>query len=925
MKPTISRTTAAIMIGVAAIAAASLAARGPATPEQAAFSWPPARLPADSPTRTWLSPLLVARHYAETIDARVPCGAVPLIRDTPARQTVLFSTTRRYTANRGLAVIQSPDHDVVVKVGTRELARTAAKPRGACSVDIRTSGNRYVISAHGRRLATGSLPKAPTVFGFLTELDLRARPGLDVEIRPAAEDTSPTGRQTALRILAALLVGAAVALLVTPTFARRRPTIRRPRPTAQDGLVGSSLLVWWFLAPIQDDDGWVRARQVNSLVSGGFSNYYESWGANLPLDAWYEWLQHWVVANSTSLALQRLPSVVLLLAAWLVCRRCLVGLLGARPDRRSVPWWCAAAAFVVGASAFGFTLRPEPGIALLASLSLLCCLRFARSPSVAPLLFAVLAAGMATTVHPAGLVVAAPILLCIPQAIRATRAKQGFSATSLVAVVAVGVAWGLLLSYLDFDTRSRADDVALVSGAGHNYGIPGEYNRYLWLSEFGASPLRRETVVMLLLCVLALFAVVPWRRRTLVERLPAASIGLSLVLLTITPSKWIWHFGTLIGFATVAVGFEASMLGTARITARARWAVAFLFVLTGAWAAGGGQRWGPFDTMRVDWSNVRLGALVIGVSTIAVLVVRLGRMARPEIVALPVVLLTLFVATTTAFATDAAIADGWTASRQSLRSLIRSDRCGLASDLAVPLPGTMRPLPSIRTVAAGSPAPQRSDQARHVPRPARAGRWHSLGRDRVGIWVSGFDREHGLIVTWGRRQGSHVAILRSAVVRDRQALPGSIRSSWRFVSQRGFPARPPEADALRITKLGQAGGTRMSAPMSYEIANLGLTFAGRNVQPLISPFLYAAVPCASPPELVYGVAEVPDVLIDWNQDSWTALGNWSSPFLGLSDALDIRRVPIDNWQDRRTEIQVHWVRVDPRDALAPATRRLVAN
>ena len=99
----------------------------------------------------------------------------------------------------------------------------------------------------------------------------------------------------------------------------------------QDGVVVSVVGAWWLLAPLEGDDGWVRARELNSLVSGGFSNYYEYYGTNLPLATWFEWLQHFLVAHTTSLALMRLPMVLLVLATWVVCRFVLTRLLGREP------------------------------------------------------------------------------------------------------------------------------------------------------------------------------------------------------------------------------------------------------------------------------------------------------------------------------------------------------------------------------------------------------------------------------------------------------------------------------------------------------------------------------------------------------------------------------------------------------------------
>ena len=200
-------------------------------------------------------------------------------------------------------------------------------------------------------------------------------------VRPYAQDTHPSARQTLLRLLAAALLTAALAVVFQPWRWRwgRIRGYRVGRPSAQDGVVLGITAVWWLLAPLQVDDGWVRGRQVNSLVSGGFSNYYDDYGANLPLATWYEWIQHFVMTGTDSLGVHRLFSAVFVVATWFVARWCLVELTGRRPSRSDTTWWVAAAVFGIGATAFGMTLRPEPTIALLVVAVLACCIRYLRA------------------------------------------------------------------------------------------------------------------------------------------------------------------------------------------------------------------------------------------------------------------------------------------------------------------------------------------------------------------------------------------------------------------------------------------------------------------------------------------------------------------------------------------------------------------
>ena len=146
--------------------------------------------------------------------------------------------------------------------------------------------------------------------GLVTELDLAAKPRSPVTVRPYAQDTHPSTRQTMLRLLRPCSSPARCARLQALALALgRMRRYRVGRASAQDGVVLGVTALWWLLAPLQDDDGWVRARQTNSLVSGGFSNYYEHWGANLPLATWYEWLQHFVMRGHGLAGSASAPSV----------------------------------------------------------------------------------------------------------------------------------------------------------------------------------------------------------------------------------------------------------------------------------------------------------------------------------------------------------------------------------------------------------------------------------------------------------------------------------------------------------------------------------------------------------------------------------------------------------------------------------------
>ena len=60
-----------------------------------------------TPTRSWFAPLFVARHHAETIDARVPCGRERTL-DGAGTNVTLLATARDVVPWNALQVVRTP-------------------------------------------------------------------------------------------------------------------------------------------------------------------------------------------------------------------------------------------------------------------------------------------------------------------------------------------------------------------------------------------------------------------------------------------------------------------------------------------------------------------------------------------------------------------------------------------------------------------------------------------------------------------------------------------------------------------------------------------------------------------------------------------------------------------------------------------------
>jgi hypothetical protein len=912
-RPSRRRVVIALVLAFGALVAAALAAHGPAVQQRAEFTWPPTELPAGTPTRSWFTPLFVARHRVERLDAQVPCGPAQTLGDRKGTK-ILLATARGVAEWGALEVKRSPELTISVRVGRQRLARLQTLQTAApCSLRIRVEGKDWVIERSGRVVARGLLDEAVGVSGLITDLDLRTAPTprLAVAVRPYAQDTRPSTQQTLLRVLAAAMLFGAVASLV-PMSPRR---LRWPRPagtTAQDYVVLVLIGVWWLLSPLYFDDGWIRARETNALTSGGFSSYYEQWGTNLPLATWLEWLQQFVVAHTSSLAVHRVPAVGLLVLTWLVCRHCLSRILSRRPTRSDLAWWSATLVFCLGVVAFGMTLRPEPVVALLTVGVLAATLTYTHRPTSAPLVASVVFIGLAVTAHPAGLVAATPLAVCIPRLWRDVRKEAALSVGAVIVTAVIGLAWTVLLAFIDSDLVTRGGDAARFRQDGtHSLGVFQELHRYGNLSAGGASVVRREFAALLLLTPIA-WLVTRRARRTFTERIPTAALALSLLVLTTTPSKWIWHFGGLIGLAAVAIGVEISRLAERPGSPLGRWVTAAAVICAGMWAASEAWEWGPLDVVTVRWTSIP-GPFVLGIvagSTAVLVLWRAKRVQRPDLACLGGTIAGLIGMTFVVLTADAAATPGWTAPRQALASLVGRDGCGVADDIVVPTVSSMRALHAVEVSALTHDA----YTGRRVPVSPATNVWYGVPTGSMGILVRlRRPTDTPPVAVWGRMTGGKVRRLDAA---DAIAVPGT--SEWTFP----LGSRPRNADAILVNPGGDSA-TRLSRPVSYRRERLTDILTRHPTRALVDPFLLEATPCARLPRLNYGVVETPRLLIQW---FWgPANDRPTSPFLATLDLFDLVHVPVEAWRGNRAQIRMQWALPDPRDAIAPTTRHLITS
>ncbi len=312
---------------------------GPAVPERAVYTWPPTHLPDAKPTRTWFAPLFVARQDVESFDATVPCGGPLATLPGAGRRRRAPGDGTQPGTNHALGVTWSrATGSTSVRIGRTVVAEVPAGSArlraGSMSVSTTTPGRFTCRTGRAvagrsclRRRSSGSSPSSTWPRSRALDGDRPAVCAGHASEHAADAPPPACGRAAGGRARRRLR---ALALEARGRIRQISRRASRPRRTASCSV---SPLSGGYSPLCRSTTAGFEARQVNSLVSGGFSNYYDDYGANLPLATWYEWIQHFVMTGTDSLGVHRLFSAVFVVATWFVARWCLVELTGRRPSR----------------------------------------------------------------------------------------------------------------------------------------------------------------------------------------------------------------------------------------------------------------------------------------------------------------------------------------------------------------------------------------------------------------------------------------------------------------------------------------------------------------------------------------------------------------------------------------------------------------
>lgn len=707
--------------GLVAIVCAVLLPLLPVSVDRPVVSWP--QVPG-APESTTLA--LTAQRPLE-LDVRFGCADVQAAAATP--DPVVVATVRPDfpdAQRAGLVAAVRGDRLVVTTRGET----LADGPASRCDVAIHGDLSGIAMTADGAEV--GRLPGAslPDVDALVSSLS--SAPGLQVRVVPDDEfATSPTPlKVVVLVVLVLAVIGALGGLGLLDRRSdgpRKGPRRNRPRPAVVDAVVPLVMIVWLFIAPTTDDDGYYSAMAANVPHSGFVGNYYQLYDQSFTPYTWiYYALSWWQGVAGTSPVVLRLPALALGLLTWVLVRA-FTRPLTTGPGVPRVLLVGLAVAFLGWWLPYDMGVRPEAVVAAGVMASALALALAVERDRVLPMGLAVLAASVGFTAGTTGFVALAPLLAAAPACWRVLRDRgPRVALVGLAGVVAVGGVVALL-AFADGSLRDFARAQQIFRGLQYPETWSTEIVRWNYLLS-DTAPMgnyaKRLPVLLTLLALVGLLLFLTrgrdgWPSRL---RLSGTTTVLGFLLLWMTPSKWTHHFGALAGIgAVVLAGVLVLGPGVARpgVGRPPRWPVGVgalvAVAVVVALAMNGANTWAyswmlgmPHPTEAPQVSMVRFGQPVwwlLGGAVVTVAVVVLARRRRaelggaPPLVAVPVVAGVAMLVTLTylvgsfglaALRTSGAYSPG----ADALRDPLARD-CGAAQAVQVLDPRTARTLPQL--------------------------------------------------------------------------------------------------------------------------------------------------------------------------------------------------------------------------------------
>jgi hypothetical protein len=466
--------------------------------------------------------------------------------------------------SKGLPSYQSPPNPEI----------NPSDPRAPDPATFAAPDNAHLtITRDGTRLVGTDALQLPDVDLLATSLTSVPAGGLSVTLRlddQFASSPTPVKLGLVVAVLVALLLTALLLIRLDRHTPRVPALWRLGWPRLVDLLVPAVLVVWIFVAPATDDDGYYAAMARNSALTGDVGNYYQLYDQSFTPFTWfYQALGWWQQIAGDSAVVQRIPALAFGVLTWFALRRFTVATMRewAADNKRVrvlahallavtyLAWWVPQ----------DMGVRPETMVAMAGSLTLLTVLAAGRHQRLSLAWLAFLLAGVGFTTHPTGFTLFAPLLAGLPLLWPVVRVRGDRLGTALRGfAVASGGVIALVTAFADGSLRDFLRGQAMFLAIQQQDGWFSEVQRYWFLlSDIPMGNFAKRSAILVCLVALVWFAVLATAARLRKVALPTglwlagSSTALAFAALWLTPSKWSHHFGALAGVGPV---FLALML-----------------------------------------------------------------------------------------------------------------------------------------------------------------------------------------------------------------------------------------------------------------------------------------------------------------------------------------------------------------------------
>ncbi|MET1076319.1 MAG: arabinosyltransferase domain-containing protein [Umezawaea sp.] len=548
-----------LVAGLLTVVFAGLLPLAPVTVNDPTVQWP---LDASAPRSTSLA---LGAYKPLGLDVRFSCAAIRAAGDGGVVLATIDPAVPA-VGERGLIVRTQGDRLLVQGPGVTLLDTTV--PAGECAYQVHGDATGLTVLRDGTEVGHGGvLPDIHSLATTITALGGGTAADLDVRVR--VDDQFTTSPSTAKIVLMVLLALAAVTTVVGLVRMDVRIPLPRTRfrPRLIDIAVPAVMVLWVFLAPMSDDDGYYSAMAQNVPVTGYVGNYYQLFNQGFTPFAWfYYFLAKWQVFGLAPVVL-RIPALLFGLVTWFTVRWFVAQakVLPAAWSQRS-PWVDRAARVVLGSAFLVWWLpldmgvRPEGVVTMCGAIVLLAVAKAVEQQRLAPIAVAIGVGGVGFFAHPTGFTVLAPLIAGLPFLIPVLRKDSADWKTVLARVLGVLApgAIAMIMAFADGTLRDfiHAQDIFIrLAGQDSWYSEIARYTFLLNASDPMANYAKRAPV---LLCLVALvwFVVLVTAARARKVPVPARlslagwSTLFAFLLLWFTPSKWTHHFGSFSGIGS---------------------------------------------------------------------------------------------------------------------------------------------------------------------------------------------------------------------------------------------------------------------------------------------------------------------------------------------------------------------------------------